>query len=184
MQYVGSRNEPSIKDLLVIVLIVLVAAIYAIISLATGDWRWWNPRFDHTPSGVVVHCFGKTTQIDPGSNHFRAIETIVNASLSGPKRWDSLSLSEATYHDYQTHPNMVAVELFYPQPVRVHSNYKYFSNVDNIIIPLVGRHAQTGAIFGRNQDLPAAGSLHVENKGVLTDFLTNQGICLTSMSSP
>ena len=105
---------------------------------------------------------------------------LVNNSLTGRKRWDSLSLSNVTYQDYQSHPQMMVVEFTYPEPVRVHSRYKFFSNVDRLIIPLVGRHSQTNAIFGRRAQYPAAGSFHVDDLSAIKDYLEKQELCAES----
>lgn len=181
MLHVGTRSEPSIKNLLIIVVLVVAATFYLILSFSTGDWQWWNPRFDQTPSAIVVHCYGESISIEPGSLHFSALTKVVNQSISGQKRWDSLTMSAATYQDYQNHPQMAALELFYPETVRIHSNYKFYSNVDNIVIPLDGRHAQTNAIFGQNQGLTTAGSMHIETKEPITSYLENHKICPNSV---
>ena len=179
---VGSRSDPSIIKLVTTVVLVVVIIIYVIISLSTGDWLWWNPKFSETPHAMMVQCYGDTITIDPGSYHFGALTKIVDQDLSGRKRWDQLSLSEVTYHDYQTDASMMVLELSFGEPIRIHSNYKFFSNVDQLVIPLDGRHAQTNAIFGLNQGIPTAGSMHVESIASISSYLKNQGICPTSVS--
>jgi hypothetical protein len=161
----------------IIVVLVLVVAVYAIISLATGDWMWFSANFDETPNSILVHCYGQTTEISPGTFEFSALTEIVNESMSGRKRWDSLSLSEVTYQEYQTNPQMKAIEIFYPEPVRVHTANRFFSNVNNLIIPLEGRHAQTNPVFGRNNGVPAAGSLHLQSTERFNEFLHYQDLC-------
>lgn len=180
MLYVGSRSDPSIKNLVVIVVLVLAAAFYMMTSFGTGDWLWFNPNFSEIPQAIVVHCYGDDVEITPGSPYFNPLTTIVNENLSGKKRWDPLSMSESTYEDYQTHPKMKTIELLYGEPVRVHSNYKYFSSVTNLIIPLEGRHAETNAVFGKSFENPAPGSLHIESTNQITAYLDNQGICPAS----
>jgi hypothetical protein len=61
--------------------------------------------------------------------------------------------------------------------VRIHSFYKFFKNVDTIIIPLDGRHASSNSIFGRVRELSVAGSFHVESLQLVTTALGEQGIC-------
>lgn len=183
MQQIGSRSKPSVLNLIIIVVVILVVVSYTMISLATGDFFWFNPKFSETPNALVVNCYGENISIDPGSYNFSGLTKVINDSLSGKKRWDSLSLSEATYQDYQTHPSMMTVELIYNDPIRVHSSYKFFSNVTNIVIPLEGRHASTNAVFGLNQGVPAAGSLHIENKEPIGGYLTNMEICTYKRSS-
>jgi len=183
MQHIGTRKSPSILSLILIVVIFLIIIGYLVISFGTGDFLWWNPKFSENPSAVVLHCYGQTININPGSYHFGALTDIVNESLSGRKRWDSLSLSEETYQEYQSNPNSMTIELFYNEPIRVHSNYKFFSSVDNIIIPLDGRHASYNTIFGQNQGVPVGGSLHIESIQPIGDYLKNQDLCPYKLSS-
>jgi hypothetical protein len=177
MQHVGTRNEPSIRSLLIIVLIFVVVGFYLISALGTGDWLWFSSRFDHTPQAMMVHCYGETVAIDTGSYHFGAITKLVNEGLSGQKRWDPLTMSRVTYEEYRTSPNVVAMEVFYREPVRIHSSYRFYSSVDNLVIPLEGRYAQNNVVFGQNQDAPAAGSLQIESNRPLKEYLANQKIC-------
>ena len=183
MLTVGQRSNPSVLNLVLIVVVTIAVLAYAIISLATGDWMWFSNRFAETPNNVVVHCFGNTIDFDPGTYQFSALSELMNETMSGQKRYDPLSMSSETYQDYQQHPGMVAIEFHYPTAIRVHSGYKFFSNVDNLVIPLEGRHAQTNAVFGQNQGVTTAGSLHVNSTERLKEFLRNQKICQISASS-
>jgi len=155
----------------------IVPIIYLIIAINTGDLLWASPIFNYEPRSIVIHCFGEDVYPEAGSASFMAITDLVNRSLSGRKRWDSLSLSDSTYQDYQSHPQMMVVELFYSEPIRIHSRFKFFSNVNRIIIPLVGRHAQLNSIFGRRNDFPAAGSFHVNDLAPLKAYLSENELC-------
>ena len=158
-------------------LLFLIPFIYAVIAMNTGDLLWISPIFNAQPNTIMIHCFGEDVPLEPGTEHFVQVTNLVNRALSGKKRWDSLSLSEATYQDYQENPQMMVLDLFYNETIRVHSRYKFFSHINEIIIPLVGRHAQTNAIFGRWLDRPAAGSFHVETTTPLVQYLASQGLC-------
>lgn len=183
MIHVGSRSDPSVKRLVLIVVAFVSVSIYSIISIATGDWLWFSQNFAETPRSVVVYCFGETIEINPGSYHFSALTEIANKQLSGKKRWDSLSLSEATYQEYQSRSNTKVIEFYYPEPVRVHNPSRFFSSVDTLIIPLEGRHAQTNAVFGQNSGVPAAGSLHIDSTERFEQYLQNQKICPAERSN-
>jgi hypothetical protein len=159
-------------------IIVLVPLIYLIIALNTGDLLWASPVFNYYPQTITIHCFGEDEYLEAGTADFEAMTDLVNENLSGRKRWDSITMSNETYQDYQSHPQMMVVELTYPKPVRVHSRYKFFSNVDRLIIPLVGRHAETNAIFGRRLEYTAAGSFHVNDLTGIKDFLAENELCI------
>lgn len=183
MLNVGSRSDPSVTRLVLTVVAVISIAVYSMISLATGDWLWFTQKFSETPNSIVVYCFGETIEFDPGSYHFKALTDIANEQMSGRKRWDPLSLSEATYQEYQNSPKTKVIEFFYPDPVRVHNSSKFFSSVDALIIPLEGRHAQGNAVFGQNNGVSSAGSLHIESTERFDQYLRNQKICPVELSN-
>jgi hypothetical protein len=172
------QNLPSVLNMVWIAIIPILIIAYSVIALNTGDWLWFSTKFDSRPNQIILHCYGEDVVVDPFSQGFADITRLVNENLSGSKRWDPLSLSENTYQDYQTHPKMMTLELHYPQAVRIHSSTIFFSNVDTLIIPLEGRHASVGAIFGRTQDGdPVAGSLIAENTPIIARHLSAVGLC-------
>ena len=177
MQHVGVRNQPSVITLIVIVVLAMVSVIYAMISIATGDFLWFSNSFRETPNAIVLHCYGETIDIDPGSFHFSKFKQIMNESMTGRKRWDPLTMSVETYQEYQTNPQMIVLEFFYPDPVRVHSSYKFYSSVDNLVVPIEGRHSQTNAVFGQANGIPTGGSLHIESTEEFKVYMTNMELC-------
>jgi len=78
-------------------ILVLVPIVYIVIALNTGDLIWISPVFNARPQAIVVHCFGEDIGLNEGTQRFDEFTDLVNQILSGSKRWDSLSLSEATY---------------------------------------------------------------------------------------
>jgi hypothetical protein len=158
--------------------IFIAPLVYLIIALNTDDLLWFSPIFSSQPQTILIHCFGNDVYIESNTSEFKTVTDLVNDSLSGRKRWDSLTISDATYQDYQTHPEMMVVELSYSEPVRIHSRYKFYSNVEQIIIPLVGRHAQSNAVFGRTNNRPLAGSFHVTATTPIKNYLTESSLCL------
>jgi hypothetical protein len=173
----AKRNNPSVITLVLIMVVIVAVIFYLVVFVNTGDAQWFVSTFDGTPNSIVVHCFGTDKELTPVDAHFEPLNALLNQAISSEKRWDPLSLSDATYLDYQTHPDMMTLEMTYAPPVRVHSNTKYFSNVDTLIIPLVGRHAQYNTVFGRYNDEINAGSFHLESTAQMTEYLAAQGIC-------
>lgn len=172
------KTKPSVAGLLVIAPIIVIALVYAATAMNTGDLLWFWPRNENQPSGIVIHCYSEDVIVDPASNHYTAITTLVNNALSGQRRWDPLSLSDITYEEYLSHPKMMTLEVSYPRPVRIHTNTAFFSNVEILLIPLDARHAAKNAVFGRTElGYPAAGSLIIESTAVVKDYLDTQGIC-------
>jgi len=165
------------------VIVISAAVDYVLISLDTQDWIWFSNRFAETPNRVIVQCYGKSINLDRGSNHFSALAEILNEIISGQKRYDPLSMSLETYQDYQHSSGMMTIEFFYSAALRLNNEIQAYSGVDHLVIPLEGRHARTDAIFGQNQGIPIAGSLHVESTERLREYLRNENICLTATST-
>jgi len=69
------------------------------------------------------------------------------------------------------------VEFFYPESVRVHTSYKFYSYVDNLVVPIVGRHSQTNAVFGQANGVPTGGSLHIESTDEFQTYMNNMELC-------
>lgn len=170
-------TSPSLLRLVATAVLVLAPLIYLIIALNTGDLLWASPVFNYQPQIIVIHCFGDDVYLEMGASDFNSMTDLVNQTLTGRKRWDSLTMSDETYHDYQSNSQMMVVELSYSEPIRVHSRYKFYSNVDRIIIPLIGRHAQTNVVFGRRIDLSVPGSFHVDSMTPIKDFLAESSLC-------
>ncbi len=178
------KNQPSIASLLVIVTVTVLVLAYAAVALNTGDLLWFWPRNDNQPSAIVVHCYSEEVVVDPASTQFAAITNLVNEALSGRRRWDPLSLSEVTYQEYLSHPNMMTLEVSYPQSVRIHTNTAFFSHVDTLLIPLDARHASKNVVFGRTEEgHPAAGSLIIDTTETVKAYLNDQSICESSLDS-
>jgi hypothetical protein len=92
-------------------------------------------------------------------------------------------MSLETYQDYQHSSGMMTIEFFYSAALRLNNEIQAYSGVDHLVIPLEGRHARTDAIFGQNQGIPIAGSLHVDSTERLREYLRNENICLTATST-
>ena len=174
-------RQPSVWGLIRTIVIFTVVTFYAVIAFNTRDALWFWPKFENQPSRILVHCYGEDVEVTTASQNFDRMTDIINRTLSGDKRWDPLSLSEATYDEYRTSLNSMTVEVYYPDPVRVHSQTAFFSNVDILVIPLDARHSNYNTLFGRTEDgNQAGGSLHVDSLDELRAYLYTHGICYPS----
>lgn len=171
------RPAPSILQVVVIAAVTFLVIVFAIITMNTGDILWFWPIFSGEPHRIVVHCYGEDLVIQPGDAAYAPINSAVKDSLSGSKRWDSLSMSDVTYDDYQSSSVMMILELGYNPPSRIHSFYKFFKSFDTLVIPLDGRHASTNTIFGRLRGNTLAGSMHVDDLKNITATLSEQELC-------
>ena len=166
-------NKPKVLDALLVVVIFVVAAFYAVVTLSTNDPAWMWPFFSGEPSKIVLCKRGQTTEITPDSPHYETINSILNHVLSRIKGYDEgLGLSEDSLADYRT--NEVILEVFYPQPVVVHSRFN-FGRPNTLLIPLTGRHSQESPVFGGIDSDYWPGALTLRDLQLLKDKLAELG---------
>ena len=160
-----------------ITVLFIVAMIYLTTTFGSRDPLWFWSKFDEQPAVIVAHCGGRAMVLQPGNAVFADFVTEFNRLISSTKRWDSLSLSEETENDYATNAAWVMVELKYSPPIRVHSQYPYFTNTDKLIVPLVGRHADSAAVFSKIKAVAESGAFHLPSNETLLRILTDGGVC-------
>ncbi len=176
-------SEPSLGksvSLINFILTIALAAVFFVyftIAAYTKDAIWFWPVFDAQPGQIVIHCYGVESVLDGVSPDGQAITSMVNEQLSGDKRWGELTLRKETYDDYLNSPRMLVLELFYPEPVRVHSKSPFFSGINSLLIPLDGRYADQFIIFGLRDRKATGGSFYVETNQPLIDYLARTGLC-------
>ncbi len=174
----GARpNSPSLLKAGISGVVIFGLVAFAVIAMNTGDILWFWPVFNETPDAITVNCYGKLLDVQPGTSGFVAITAAVNSSLTGVKRWDQTSMSEATFEEYKTSSAVMVLELHYDPPVMVHSQYAFMKSVNWLVIPLVGRHADTNAVFGIEGSYIDPGSYHIKSVAPLLTALQEQGVC-------
>jgi hypothetical protein len=170
-------NSPSSLKAILTGLVIFGLIAFIVIALNSQDLLWFWPTFKEVPVGIVVHCYGTDVEVKPGQSAFEAVTNAVNTSLSGSKRWDDLSISEATYKEYKTGQNSMVIELHYDPPAVIHSPDAFFKGVRWMIIPLDGRHAAGNSVFGYEGKFFDPGSYHVNSTAPIATALQEQGIC-------
>ena len=170
-------KSPSLINLAITSVLLILALVYGIIAMSTQDPAWFVSTFDEFPEEIDLFCYGNLTTLRPEDPHFTGLVQVLNETLSTSKNFDSLTMSDTTYEYYQTSPEVVALEIVYTHKVRIHSIYSFFSNLDSIVIPLVGRHSNVNAVFGRSNGLSTGGSLHFLAMPDVTTFVQESGLC-------
>ena len=170
-------KSPSLLNLGITSLVILVALIYGFVTLSTEDPLWFTSAFEEIPEEVFVNCYGQISNLLPEDPRYNGLVATLNVSLSSGKNYDSLTMSDETYEYYLTSDDVMVLEVIYTQQIRIHSFVKYFSNLDSIVIPLDGRHSNTNAIFGRSNGYSTAGSLHYLTMPQVREFVEANNIC-------
>ncbi len=170
-------NSPSLLKAGISGVVIFGLVMFAVIAMNTGDILWFWPVFNETPDKITVNCYGTKVVVQPGTSAFVAINRAVNSSLTGVKRWDQTSMSDVTFEEYKTSASVMVIELHYDPPVTVHSQYAFMKAVNWLVIPLVGRHADTNAVFGLEGSYIDPGSYHLKSTAPLVTALQEQGVC-------
>jgi len=170
-------SSPSLLKAGISGLVIIGLLLFVVVAMNTRDFLWFWPVFKEIPVEIVVHCYGTDVEIKPGEPAFEAVTSAVNTSLTGSKRWDETNMSDVTYLEYQTSPDVMVIELHYDPPATVHSQYAYFKTVNWLIVPLVGRFSNVNSIFGRTGNFTNSGSYHVESTEPIITALQDQGVC-------
>jgi hypothetical protein len=170
-------KSPSLINLAITAFFLILVMVYGIIALSTQDPVWFISTFDEYPEAIDLYCYGSLRTLRPEDPEFDPLVAVVNETLSSTKNFDSLTMSDATYEYYRTSPEVVALEIVFTNKVRIHSIYSFFSNLDSIVIPLVGRHSNVNAIFGRSNGFSTGGALHYRAMPDVTAFVQESGLC-------
>lgn len=171
-------HSPSILSCGVVFVFGTALILYLSLAIYTSDLIWFWPVFAEQPSQIVLRCYGQDIEVQRQSVNFNDLTNILNEQLSGDKRWEELPLTDVTYQDYLDSQDMVVVRFFYPEPVRIHSHSIFYSKIDQLLVPLVGRHANTQVVFGLTGDKATGGSLHVKTVQPLLEYIHRAGLCL------
>jgi hypothetical protein len=170
-------DSPSVLKAGIFGVVIFGFIAFAVVAFNTSDILWFWPVFKATPVQIAVNCYGKDMQVEPGTNAFIVVNAAVNSSLTGYKRWDETTMSQTTYQEYQTSSSVMVLMLHYDPPATIHSQYAFMKSVDWLVIPLVGRHADTYAVFGIEGKYIDPGSYHIKNTIQIVNALQEQDIC-------
>ena len=95
------NNQPSILNLIGTAVVVLLVLIYVMVSFSTSDPLWFWPYFNESPATVTLFCYGNPVSVDQSSASYEELTTLFNEQFSGYKNWDSLTMSENSWAEYQ-----------------------------------------------------------------------------------
>jgi len=166
-------HKPKVLDALIVLVLFVVVVFYLVVAISTNDPVWMLPYFAGEPSRIVLYDKGKTVEITPGSADYEPLNRALNRALSKVVGYhDSLGLSEDTLAAYRTED--VALEVFYPQPVVIHSRF-HFGRPNTLLIPLSGRHSQYNVVFGGHDGNYWPGAPSLKDLSALKETLAERG---------
>ncbi len=177
MQRNEHDNRPggSLGSLLLTVGAVLLLIIYAVGALNTGNWLWFSPvQPEYKPSRVLVRVAGQSTEYRPGDAGFDELTAAFDTAFADFSNTDfvPLGLGEDTLREYNE--TATVVEIYYPQDIRFNLPVR-MRNVDQLLIPIEGRHAGNRYVFLGSNGRWLAGALTMSDDMPILDALRALG---------
>jgi hypothetical protein len=168
-------KKPSILKPLIILVLTIGAIFYLVGLLNTGNPMWplrSQPTF--TPSRVVIRDSGTVTTYEPGDITFDALSAALDSSFSAFTNANlvPLGLSDETLRSYDD--GGLVVEVYYPAPIQFNTPAR-MDNIDQLLIPMRGRHAGNGYAFVGSDGLWLAGALVMRSDEALRTVLRQLG---------
>jgi hypothetical protein len=156
-QGIIQRQKPTLLFPAFMAVLVVVLAVWAFYALNTGDPRWFlaKPARTYTPERILVHYYGATTTLEPGSEAFRTVSTALNHALSDVRGRIAVGLSQATVRDYRERE--YTLEVFFAGDIGPVIGLGVPLN--HLLIPVDGRHSGNRYVFVGNDDKWLASAL-------------------------
>jgi hypothetical protein len=161
------RVNLRLGQLLATMVVFFVLLVYFVGMMGNRDPLWFWPFFDEKPDRIVIHQGGKQTVLALSNPGYAELTQAINESLPRIDGYqDRMGLSETMLGLYRTKYSMV--EIFYPQPITIHSLYS-FGHPDSLLIPLSGPFADTPVVFGGKGGEYWAGALRLKSTAAIKD---------------
>jgi hypothetical protein len=169
------KQGGSIIQPLIMVILVVVGVIWLVGALNAGNLVWWlpvQPTFD--PSRIVIHAQGETRTLQPAMEGFNQLQEGLAASLSSFSNADlvPVGLSDETLRRYEEQD--LVIQVYYPRNIRFNTIAR-MERVNQLLIPIEGRHAGNRYVFIGYNGRWLAGALVMSDDQPLHDALRELG---------
>ncbi len=170
-----SRHGSSILQPFLMMIGIFALIVYMVGALNSGNWLWVlpiQPKFE--PSRIVVRVNGRTNEYRPGIDGFDELKAAFDTSFADFSNLDlvPMGLSEETLQEYNE--SAVVVEVYYPQDIRFNTVVR-MRNVNQLLIPIEGRHAGNRYMFLGSDGRWLTGALVMSDDQPIYDELRELG---------
>ena len=168
------------NPLTVILMLVLfiVAMVWLVPALLSGDLRWFLPGVEGTPSEIIIWKDGEKTVLGPADPDFAPITAAAHVAVSNIFSSSDFGASEQTL---QTYYHSFTLELFYAEPIQIHSRFN-LGHPKQIMLPMTGVGSEEGRFFvGADGQYWAGGPRTAKNGAVreaVAAALTRRGVAV------
>lgn len=168
-------KRTSIKEPLIIFVIIIVVIIWGLNYFNTGNPLWFLPiQPVYRPARVIVHYYGQVTELRPGDAGFDELDEALNETLSNFQNRDlvSIGIGEDTLSRYYNQE--FVIEAFYGQNIEFNLPIR-MTGINTLLLPIDARHAERNYVFIGNNREYRAGALQVDSRQSLDEALKNIG---------
>jgi hypothetical protein len=148
---------------------------YLVGAMNTDNWLWFLPvQPSFTPSRIVVRDRGQTIEYREGVEGFDELVAALDASLNEFRNTDliPLGLSDVTLKEYNE--SAVVIEVYYPQNIRFNTAVR-MRDIDQLLIPIEGRHSGLGYVFPGSDGLWLAGAFVMADDQPIMEAMRSLG---------
>ncbi len=135
------QKKIKILEPLLVMIVALVAIIYVLNFINTGDYLWFYSRpVDAHPDRIIVMDHGERQMIQAGHDDFLALSEAAHVSLSEFSNTNLINLDfgERTMEFYENEG--LLIEFYYDSPINYHAKFRV-GNPTQLMVPIDGRHA-------------------------------------------
>jgi hypothetical protein len=162
------------QPLLVLVLFA-VGIIWLVNTFNTGNPLWfWSGQPEFRPSRIIIHHYGTATTLEPGMEGYEALTAALNESFANFVNAGlvDIGISEETVARY--YEQEFVLEVTYPETIQFNTAVR-MTNVNQLLIPIDGRHSEQAYVFLGNNGFWLAGAMQLPGLGPIEGVLRELG---------
>lgn len=139
-----------------------VGIIWLVNTFNTGNplWFWRGGQPEFRPSRIVIHYYGTATTLQPGMEGYEELTAVLNESFTTFTNSGlvDVGISEDTVARY--HGEEFVLEISYPGRIQFNTPVR-MTNVNQLLIPIDGRHSAQAFVFLGNNGFWLAGAMQL-----------------------
>ena len=166
----------KLREPLIILVLVFLFIFWVINALNTGNIFWFLPvQPTFQPTRIVVRNYGETVDLQPGSPGFNELTQALNETFANDfenTALVSIGLSDETLRRYAE--DELVIEAFYGQEISFNTRVR-MDNVNRLLIPLDGTHADSRYLFMGSQGGWRAGAMVMRDDSPLREAMQSLG---------
>lgn len=171
MDHRKKKNKFALFEPFLVGGVIVLGIWYLVNLLNTGNPFWFLPiQPSYTPSRIVIYNYGQVVTIRPGDPAFNTLVSGLNDSLAAFQNQAlvDIGISDETLQRY--HDQELVLDIYFPDEIKFNLPIR-FSQVNNLLIPIDGRHSDSRYVFLGKNGQYLAGALQVMSRQPLDDAL-------------